>query len=200
MVRATFRGVVDKLEIARGHDGLFRGGPDPVLVVGVYAAFGLTMRLIGRTLHRFPSKTKFPTEVAPDAPALPAAIVESEVPAFHFVLLAIALEEDGGTDVQRMFGTLEHVDLISLWSTDRSEVEPVPLAAFPDDPAHAVPRPVELVIDSAAAAGTCTSDKWIGAVCWSVQARAAPSAAMYRLPFLAPDRRNDWTAIVTLEH
>ncbi|HEY1960473.1 MAG TPA: hypothetical protein VGH28_32910 [Polyangiaceae bacterium] len=197
-MRATFRGLVEKLEIARGHDGLFRGGPDPVLLVGVYGAFGGVARLLGRTLHRFPSKTDFPTEVTPDRADLPAVLVESGE--LHFVVLAIALEEDGGGDVQRIFGTLDHPEVIAIWSTDRSDVEPFAVGAFPHDVAHAVPNAIEIVIDGQTASNACKSDKWIGARAWSLEARAPATSSLYRAPFLAPNRKNDWTAVLTIEH
>lgn len=198
MRRATFQGKVEKLELARGHDGFLRGGPDPVLLLGVYGVFGSTVRLLGRSLHRFASRTKFPTEIAPDAPAIPAFAIEAE--GFHFLVLAVALEEDGGRDVQRLFGAFEHVALLSVWSPERSEVDPIALAAFPVDVEHTVPTTVEMVIDGEQASSSCKSDKWIGAVCWSLLPRAPAGLATYRLPFLAPDRRNDWTAVLNVEH
>lgn len=197
-MRATFRGIVEKLEVARGHDGFLRGGPDPVLLVGVYGVSGGASRLLGRTLHRFPSETKFPTELAPDRAELPAVLVEG--PEMRFVVLAVALEEDGDLDVQRIFGALDHPELLSIWSTDRSEVDPLALGAFPNDAAHATPSPIELVIDGQTASSACKSDKWIGARAWSLETRTPAAPSMYRAPFLAADRKNDWTAILSVEH
>ena len=63
-----------------------------------------------------------------------------------------------------------------------------------------MPTRVEMLVDGQPAAASCKSDKWIGAVCFSPMPRVPATPSSYRLPFLAPNRKNDWTALVTLEH
>ena len=101
-------------------------------------------------------------------------------------------------DVQRMYGALERHGSLSVWSTDHSQVEPVALAGLRD--LWRAPCAVELAIEGSAAAGTCRSDKWIGAVCWAMSPRPGAPVSAYRLPFLASNGRNDWTALVSIAH
>ncbi len=199
MGSALFRGVIDKLEVARGYDGFLRGGPDPVLVAGIYAVTDKETRLVGRSLHRFESKTQFPTEVKPNVTELPAVRVETDLPV-RFLMLAIMLEEDGGQDVQRLYGAVEHQALLSVYEAEHSDVDPVSLGAFSAKATSKAPTRVEMLVEGQPASSACKSDKWIGAVGVVLESRALPAYSLYRLPYLAPDRKNDWTLIVTLQH
>jgi hypothetical protein len=51
--KLRFQLEVAALEIARGHDGLLKGRPEPVLLVGVYMRDANAIHLLGRSLHRF---------------------------------------------------------------------------------------------------------------------------------------------------
>ncbi len=194
-----FRGAIEKLEIARGHDGFLRGGPDPVLIAAIYAATAKEIRLVGRSLHKFESKTQFPTEVKPNVVELPSLVIQSE-DLSRFLFLAIMLEEDGGKDVQRLYGAVEHQSMLSAWAIEQAEVEPMPLAAVAVNAEFHAPTRVDLLLEGQPVANTCNSDKWIGAVCCALPIREPASRSLYRLPFLAPNRKNDWTLIVTCDH
>ncbi len=198
LVPHSFQGKLVELEIARGHDGFLRGPPDPVLLVAAYACVGSEIAVIGRTLHRFRPRPPFPGVSAPDVVALPSAAVGTDS-ALQYVIVAVALEEDGGRDVQRLYGALEHHRKLAVWATDHHEVDPAPLAGLVGT-GWSTPLAVELHFDGQAVSGTCASDKWIGAVAWALRPREPAQSSRYRLPFLAPDRRNDWTAIVDIAH
>jgi hypothetical protein len=199
MIESLFRGSIDKLEIARGHDGFLRGGPDPVLIAAIYAAIAKEIRLVGRSLHKFESKTEFPTEVKPDVVELPSVVIQADA-APRFLFLAIMLEEDGGKDVQRLYGAVEHQSMLSAWAMEQTEVDPAPLAAIATTPSFQSPTRVDLLLEGQPVANTCKSDKWIGAVCCALPARSPAGRSLYRFPFLAPNRKNDWTLIVTCDH
>jgi hypothetical protein len=193
----TFQGRIEKLEIARGYDGLLGGTPRPVIAIGIYVAFGMDARLVSRSLHRFRPRKPFPSEAVASEPNLPASVIQSETD-FSFVALAIALEEDGGIDVQRMFGALERHDELTVFSPKRADVDPLSLAAARHT--WLSPTSVELCVDGTLAASSCGSDKWVGAVCWAMPPRSAAPVSLYRLPFRAADGRNDWTALVSIGH
>lgn len=197
MAAYTFQGRIDKLEIARGYDGLLGGLPKPVVLAGVYATSGSDIRLLGRSLHRFDARKPFPGEAKPTETALPTSHLEVDI-RFSFVMLAIALEEDRGSDVQRMFGALERHDELTVFAAKKPDVDPLSLQAV--GPSWAAPLPVELCIDGTPAGTTCRSDKWIGAVCWSMDPRPGSPFSLYRLPFLSADGRNDWTALAAVGH
>ncbi len=192
----SFHGEVVGLEIARGHDGLLRGDPEPVVVVGAYLLNPPYVQVVGRSLHRFQAHIPFPSTATTKDRSLPAGSIQMPKGAPRWVVLALALEEDGGLDVQRAFGALEHHAALSVWASEERDVEPYGLSTIPATPTWFLPRAVQLQVDGAPFAGTCRSDKWIGAVCWMLEGREPPDRARYRLPFLAEDRRNDWTAVL----
>jgi hypothetical protein len=114
----------------------------------------------------------------------------------RWVMLAVALEEDGGEDVQRIFGTLERHATVSVWAPDAGDPDPVAVTSIPLRPEWSLPRTVEVLLEGAHAGRSCASDKWIGAACWIMPGGERPALVRYRMPFLAEDRRNDWTAVV----
>jgi hypothetical protein len=195
----TFCGRMACLEIARGHDGFFGAKPEPVLIFAAYLIDGSTTYVVGRTLHRFEVTRPFPSEARSDQTALPmcTVTVPSEA-APKWVALAIALEQDGGDDIQRLFGAVEHHRALSVWAPETSDIEPMPLNALPETDSWNVPREVELSVQGCSASAGCPSDKWVGAVCWWMRGRDGGRRSRFRLPFLAADGRNDWTAIVEI--
>jgi hypothetical protein len=186
------------LEVARGHDGMLRGMPEPAVIVAVYACIGPQVMVIGRTLHRFEPKGPFPCSAVSGVVSLPEGAVTTMAPV-HYVILAVALEEDGKEDTQRLFGALEHHRRLALWAVDHQEIEPRSIAAV-GGPAFPTPQTVELFFDNLPIPASCKSDKWVGAVAWSVPSQGVLSESLYRLPFLSPDGRNDWTAVVSITH
>jgi hypothetical protein len=195
----TFYGRLTCLEIARGHDGFLRGKPEPVVIVAAYLVDGTTTYVVGRMLHRFKVTQPFPSEARSEATALPMSTVtvpDETTP--RWVVLAIALEEDGGKDVQRLYGAVERYRALTVWTPDTRDVDPLPLHALPETEDWNVPREVELSVEGATESALCQSDKWIGAVCWRIRARGGSKKSRFRLPFLAADGRNDWTAIVDI--
>jgi hypothetical protein len=192
----TLQGKIETLEIARGHDGFLRGDPEPVVIFAAYLA-GTVPQVIGRTLHRFRAHSPFPSHASADRRVLPACGVH--LPARsqpRWVMLAVALEEDGGEDVQRIFGALERHATVSVWAPEASDPDPVPVTSIPVQADWFLPRPVEVLLEGAHAGRSCQSDKWVGAVCWAMTGAPSPALVRYRLPFLAEDRRNDWTAVI----
>jgi hypothetical protein len=197
----TFHGQVTGLEIARGHDGFLRGNPEPVIIFAAYLVTAGGLQIVGRSLHRFRASKPFPSAAKVDTPELPACRILLHAGATaRWAVLAIALEEDGGEDVQRLFGAVEHHKNLSVWPSGAIDVEPQSLASVPFTDEWRLPREVDLLVDGLAASSSCRSDKWIGAVCWLMPGNETGMLAGYRLPFLAEDGRNDWTAIVAISH
>jgi hypothetical protein len=168
------------------------------LIFAAYLLTGLAPQIVGRTLHRFRATKPFPSEALADQVALPSCAISLPSGAARWAALAIALEEDGGEDVQRLFGVVEHHQRLAVWTPD-SDVEPLTINSLPLKDEWSLPREIGLLIDGHAASATCRSDKWIGAVCWLMPGNVTVSCSRFRLPFVAEDQRNDWTAIVEIE-
>jgi hypothetical protein len=196
----AFEGEMTCLEIARGHDGFFRGNPEPVVVVAAYLAQASSLQLVGRTLHRFRATSPFPSEASVDRRPLPSGGVRVGTNySPHWIVLAAALEEDGGKDVQRVFAAVEHHSRLSIWRADGADLEPMSLLSLPStDSAWGYPREVDVFVDGQTLGNSCRSDKWIGAVCWTLTGAEGAGRSRFRLPFVSKDERNDWTAIAEI--
>lgn len=190
--RLSLELAIPRLEMARGHDGLLRGEPEPVLLLGVFYTDGESLRPLGRTHVRFSPRGVYPLVVAPDAAGTIAAPVIPSAPPHErerLVVLAIAVEEDGGEDVARLYAALENGGTFAAWARD--EVEPLP-RPLSDAFAEPVTR-VYLLEDGRDLRAGCTSDELIGAAV--VTFPVARGRQEFRVPFAS--ERNDWLAVLT---
>jgi hypothetical protein len=178
-----------RLEMARGHDGLLRGEPEPVVVFGAYYTDGQSVRALGRAHVRFSPRGAYPLVVAAEgshalaAPVLPA-VHERE----RIVVLAIALEEDSGKDVARVYGAMENAASFAVWPREEAVPAPRALSATFDDPVMRV----YVLEDGRDLRAVCTGDELIGAVVATLPVSRARHEL--RLPFVS--ERNDWLAIL----
>ena len=105
-LRRTIRLTLETLEIARGHDGLLRGKPEPALLIAVYRTNGaLPASLVGRLLVRAPLVGDLPCTVALGQRELryDARFASSE----RIVVLVFAVEEDTGEGVAALYAAFE---------------------------------------------------------------------------------------------
>ena len=196
MANALLSGELSALEIARGHDGLLRGMPDPVLLVGLYVSDPQnpeSILTVGRSLHRFRPTKPFPSSVHADRRDLPSVSFVTGRP-LQYHLLVIALEEDGGNDVQSVFGALEYPKALSVWSLDEANADLVPLGAFRSER----PSRIDLHLETRALHDVCSSDKCVGACTWIMRPRLPPATSVFRAGMRARDGKNDWTAVLNV--
>ena len=182
---------LEGLEIARGFDGLLRGPPDPAILTAGYAVSGDAMHLADRMLHRFDATGPFPKRFAAAKKPRIAKEVSSGTGQVRFVVLTIALEEDGGDDVARLYGALERPARLKLFASDDPGVDVLSLSQL-DDTWNQT-RPAHLLVDGDDVSRGCKSDKWIGCVALSFAPTEPATWRNRRLNFLSPDERNDWT-------
>ena len=192
-----FQASVTELEIACGFDGLLRGKPEPVVIVAAYMLDGQTTRTLGRALYRFAPETPFPSSCFPVMPTHIGVQVQHSAP-ISFAVVACALEEDGGEDVQSVYGALEHHRQLEVWPTADSSPTPLHVAELYDTPAEwRYPRRVNLMVEGRDIATACRSDKWVGCAAWAFQG-SPQQKAEFRAPFQSPCKRNDWVALVRI--
>ncbi len=189
---------VHELEIARGHDGLLRGTPEPVLILAAYLVDATAVCTLGRALHRFAPRKPFPSRVAPDQELSISSEITHHVP-IHVVVLALALEQDSSRGVQAAFGAVEHHGALTLWQSSSSDPTPLTIGEMTGE-GHAwrYPAPVHVLSANSDMTALCDGDKWIAAVAWVTAPSSSPSGSTFRLPFQSTDRLNDWTALVTV--
>jgi len=178
---------IKHLELARGHDGFLRGAPEPVLIVGAYLVEEDQVRVLARSVCRVPTPGRIPSTVVPTEPEIVARWVHYQPPA-RVALLVLAIEEDGGDDVQSLYAALERHGELSVWP--QSDTVPSPQALH--ELALGQAR-VNVLIDDSDMSQSCASDEWVDAATLVVPAQS-PQVLSRRLHLISADGRNDWTA------
>lgn len=193
-LRVGFR--IDELEIALGHDGLLRGSPEPVLLVGVYGVDATGVSTCGRFLYRFERPGGLPSKVAPLERSNESVVVPQSEGA-RVVVVVLAVEEDSGRGLQTLYAELERGEVIVAWDEQSAGLAPVHLSeltagGFAAEVAHRI----HLVFENRDPSKELRGDDWIGA--GLVWAPLEPGLGRHRLHFVSPDGRNDWTAELEL--
>ena len=183
-------------EVALGDDGFGRGDPDPILLLALYRTVGDKAELICRGLSRVNIASPYPASVdADEAPTLARVLPPGEYP---LGLIAIALEEDGGTDVQRLYAMFERGDF-TLWSSDHPEPEPKTLAEWIESDADGVAS-VDLLAAGEQIDASCKDDRLVGVTISTFHSKTLKSQKRIanRLHFRSGDGKNDWTSEVVV--
>jgi hypothetical protein len=193
-VRRRLVVTLQSLEVMAGHDGLFRGKPEPVVVVAGYRAGVSAPALIGK-LHTRAKLT--------GKPPLVASLGDTELcydarmePGERFVIVAVAIELDSGDGLAKLHSSLERPASLELWSP----ADPVPAPISLSDYArrsHRAPEAsrIELLVGSEAAAGIARGDDLVSSSAFVLDALAAHDES-WRLEFEDPSGQNRWTALV----
>ena len=186
---------LESLEVARGHDGFLRGKPEPTLLVAAYRTNGpQPASLVGRLLVRAQLKSAIPccVDLGEQELHYSARFALTE----RIALLALAVEENSGKGVEALYAATEAPDQILVY--DAPEAEPVPRSldewARSEYRAPSAP-PVEVLLGGECLAEVEGSDEYIAACAFSVSTQTR-SEEVWRLPFIARDRRNDWTLVL----
>ncbi len=185
---------IDRLEVARGHDGFMRGAPEPVVVCGVFAITAAGPRLLGRGVAEFHRpKRSYPCTVEPHAADLIDAAAPRE--SGSLVLVSLAFEKDGGGDVQRAYAALERAADIALFDETAAEPAPIDLDDVAGDLAGwSTPRAVHLMVDGAHF--VAADDDWVAGAAVAVE--RGGRRQRHRAHFASADGRNDWTASINV--
>ncbi len=135
-----------RLTIAKGHDGLFRGSPEPTLLVGVFLTDEgpRPARTIARGIWRFQSPSSYPSEVATKGDGKVKAELVVARPG-HVAVLAVAVEEDAGSDIRDIFAAMEDAARFERWRCDDKIPTPLELPELTDQ--FAQPCSVHLQLD-----------------------------------------------------
>ncbi len=187
-----------QLEVAKGHDGFLRGAPEPTLVVGLYRVDEAEVRLLGRYLYRFAQPSSIPAKVAPREPSHEWVVQRLDTTS-RVVLLALAAEEDSGRGLQHLYAELEHGAAVMAWTDTGGAADPGHLAELADEGRLAAGRAhrVHVMFDDRDPSARLPGDDWVDAnLLWTP---SGPGRQRYRLHFVSPDGRNDWTAELDLD-
>lgn len=194
LARSRIRINFQHLELAKGHDGFMRGKPEPALIIGVYLVEGQRLRLLNRTTMHFGTIHKrFPCTVKRFTSLLPHRSYEHH-PGAHFVVLAMAIEEDRGDDVQHLYAILDRDQAITVWSPEAVMPAPMHIYELPlDDQNWWTPYRVHVMVDGTTVSESCRGDDWVDASL-TVISTEIHQRREHRMHFRSSDDRNDWTA------
>jgi hypothetical protein len=185
------------LEVARGHDGFLRGKPDPALLIAAYRINGVVpVSLVGRLFLRAKLIREIPCSVDLGEQELryDARFAVTE----RLVVLVLAAEENSGHGVQALYTALERPEQILLYSALDSVPTPRTLSDWAGQEWAAPAAPaVEVLLPGTSLTDLAGSDQYIAASAISVSSQARCDE-LWRLPFVAPDQRNDWTLVLRL--
>ncbi len=185
---ATLR--LDSLEIARGHDELLRGAPEPVILIAVFGCRLGSARLLDRRVVHVRTPRVMPCTLRPiESVVMAPLLAAGETQA---LVMAVGIERDGGRDVERIFGALEDCDRLSAWSTADHEPSPRHLEEVAATSVDRTMR-VSLLVDGMPIEHG-TSDDVVGASLTSLDA-STPVRRDARFALVSFDGRNDWTVL-----
>lgn len=183
--------------MARGHDGLLRGKPEPALLVAAYRTNGaLPASLVGRVLLRAQLVSEVPCTVELGGRELryDARFAVNE----RILVLALAVEEDSGEGVQALYSAFETPRQFLLYGASESIPSPLGLDEWAQSECRAPSAcSVEALFGGQNFDGIAGSDQFISACAFSVSTQASADEA-WRLPFVARDARNDWTLVLRM--
>jgi hypothetical protein len=200
MVRVELR----QVEITAGHDGLLRGKPEPVILLFAYcvdfSAAGATS-FLGGVVARLHPRTPFPCQLSVGKDGTVAMDVRRVCEAREtdgLLILALALEEDSSSDVQRLYQRLAEPRSIFLWDSHAPIPAPVTIATATTwtDRRGAQVFSVHVMDGVHDLAEECGGDTWIGAQAVVTGYRQRDSEC--RLRFVSANQRNDWTALIAI--
>ncbi len=181
------------LEVIQAEDGAFRGAPEIAVLVGVYRTRPLGASLAIRLVIRCRVTDRLPCVVALDEPVgNMSARLESDE---RFVVLALALEEDSGDGLRRLYGALEDPSRLRLWTASDAVPNPSELERWsPEGILAPQAVRVELLIDESEPAQLADPDDYLSASAFTVPVPRQRYDEIWRLSFEDRDRTNQWTA------
>lgn len=186
---------IAELSIAKGHDGLFRGSPEPVIVAGLFVTDARSPhgRTCLRGLWQFANPKVIPSDVKVlGAPALTGtASVDFS---FTAILLVVALEQDSGAFVAEVLAAMDDISRWAVWS--EADVIPHPLHLHELPPAMMTQR-VRLQLDGAFVDQCSHADDFIDARVIALTG-ADKLKRDFRLHFRSADGLNDWSVELAL--
>lgn len=168
------------------------------------AAFGIQSEravLLGRALRRLFVSGNYPsvTELVDKKERL---LFSVPVPGIcqRILLLALALEEDGGGDVSALYGAFSRPEAITGWSLGELMPEPLTLVEAGSGALTEPPEasPVHLLSGGEYFNDRCRSDDWIGAAIIVLET-GQQAKSQWRFHFVSEDRRNDWTGVFQIK-
>lgn len=190
----TLRVVLERMELARGHDGLLRGGVEPRLLLAAFLMRDGHPTLLGRSLTAVGTVKSFPHLCEVREQAMQLGLPRRNEPG-TITLLCLVLEEDTGRDIEALFADVAMPARFVGYDDHAAVPAPATLAsvlARPlTEPPHA--EPIQLLRDGRPLEETLRHDDWIAASVIRLETPQQHSTSRWSVEARSHDRRNDWT-------
>jgi quinol monooxygenase YgiN len=183
---------VETIEVAAARDHIPLRAAQPCAVLAAFAIGAGGAHGICRTVYRFKPPQKLPASLLGSQRLLDAPLSIDKLP-LSVCIVAISVEENGGSDVQQLYQALADSHDLSFWA--RTESCPTPLslnecseAATFDGVAHRV----EVLRRGQTLADLVHDDTWAGAALGCFRLSGANADRRARFHTAAEDGKNDW--------
>lgn len=183
---------VEGIEVAAARDHIPLRAAQPCVVLGAFMIAADGVHGLGRTVYRFTPPKSLPGSLVGIQRLLDVPVHHGTLP-LKVGIVAVSVEENGGTDVQAVYQTLADAQDLSFWTrtescpTPRSLVECVGVQSFSN-----VARRVEVLRDDRSLAELVKDDTWAGAALGCFELSTARPEHLARFHTAAEDRKNDW--------
>jgi len=182
----------EAMEIVAGHDGLARGLPEPVAVVAAYYCNAEGTALVSRALVPFAVEGKAPSwaQTIPRQQPAPSWFVAET--SGTVVVVAVAIEEDSGKDIQRIYADSDLADELLIWPLDGGGAVPCALDRIAELSVAEAPIQVGLHTAGGAPSDTVRSDDYVGTAAVWLATPTDLRTRDFALPIRSRDGRNHW--------
>jgi hypothetical protein len=147
---------------------------------------------LGRTVYRFTPPKSLPGTLVGFQRLLDVPVHHGTLP-LTIGIVAVSVEENGGTDVQAVYQTLADAQELSFWTRTESCPSPRSLSECASVQSFSnVARRVEVLREERSLAELVKDDTWAGAALGCFQLSRAHPEHLARFHTAAEDRKNDW--------
>lgn len=183
---------VETIEVAAARDHIPLRAAQPCVVLAAFLVAAGAAHGIGRTVYRFKPPASLPASLVGTQRLLDAPVLHGSLP-LKLCIVAVSVEENGGSDVQAVYQALADAHDLSFWA--RTDTCPAPAsltecaeAATFSNAAHRV----EVLQHGKTLADLVRDDTWAGAALGCFELTQGSPERRARFHTAAEDRKNDW--------
>lgn len=183
---------LEGIEVAAARDHIPLRAAQPCVVLGAFVITADGVHGLGRTVYRFKPPKSLPGSLVGVQRLLDVPLHHGTLP-LNIGIVAVSVEENGGTDVQAVYQTLADAQDLSFWT--RTESCPTPRTLLECGSTQSfsnLARRVEVLREERSLSELVRDDTWAGAALGCFELSAARPEYLARFHTAADDRKNDW--------
>lgn len=183
---------VETIEVAAARDHIPLRAAQPCVVVAAFVVGAGAAHGIGRTVYRFKPPASLPASLLGSQRLLDVPVLHGSVP-LKVCVVAVSVEENGGSDVQAVYQALADAHDLSFWARTDSCPAPASLAECSESALFGnAARRVEVLRHGETLADLVRDDTWAGAALGCFELTHTGPERRARFHTAADDGKNDW--------